>query len=329
MNPRASLLGSGLCWSVVLLCWLGLAQGATADDASEGASAEAARAGDLLARMADAVSSLSYEGTLVYLHEDRLEALSLMHRVEQGQVQERLISLSGPVQVVARQQGRVMCVLPDGHPISVEREGGAHFLETDGIDPAALVDHYAIRILGMARVAGRDTDVVGIIPRDALRYGYRFHIDRETALPLKSDLIDEHQEPLEQLMFTTISLWPSDGIPPSDAGQPLRSAPATTSSGRWRFDGTPAGFELVMHHQMPHTGGAALEHFLFTDRLSAYSVYIEQDTEGGLSGVASIGAVHAAGRVVDGYQVTAVGEVPEATVQAAIRGAHLGGGALD
>lgn len=284
-----------------------------------------AQAAGLLARMAEAVRSLDYEGTLVYLHENRLEAMDLRHQVSNGEVHERLISLSGPIRAVVRAQERVMCVMPDGHPISVEQNGQGRFLETDGIDPDALVDNYEVRMLGEARIAGRDTDVVGIIPRDALRYGYRFHIDRQTALPLKSDLIDQGQEPLEQLMFTSVAVRSPEGPPPESSGQPVRSAPATSVQGKWRFREVPAGFQLVMHDEMKQPDGSVIEHFMFTDRLSAYSIYIDRDTENGLDGVASIGAVHAAGRSLRGYQLIAVGEVPMQTVQQAVSGVRLEG----
>lgn len=314
-----------LWWGGILLCCglgaLGLALSAAAED--EAPPLDAARqVGDLLDRMAEALRSLNYEGTLVYLHENRLETLNLLHHVEQGRVQERLVSLSGPVRAVARERDRVLCALPDGHPFSVERHGGGHILATDGIDPTALGSHYRTALLGVARVAGRETDVVGIIPRDHLRYGYRFHIDRETALPLKSDLIDRHEEPLEQLMFTSIVFTPSDGVAPELVGQPVRNAPVTESASRWRFDDPPAGFQLVMHTTMQQPDGSAAEHFLFTDRLSAYSIYVEDGIQDGLNGLTNIGAVHAMGGKVEGHQVTVIGEVPAATVQAAIAGAR-------
>jgi sigma-E factor negative regulatory protein RseB len=312
-------------WPGLLLFWLGLttALGAAAEPSqvTDPNAAAPEKASELLARMAEAVRSLNFEGTLVYLHQNRLEAMSLQHRVDQGEVQERLVSLSGPVRAVVRARERVMCVLPDGHPISVEQ--GAQILDAEGIDPRALADHYRIELLGVARVAGRDADVVGIIPRDALRYGYRFHIDRETALPLKSDLIDQQQESLEQLMFTSIAFRPVEGPVPDRTGQPLRSAPATSAASRWHFGDRPAGFDLVMHHEMRQPDGSTIEHFMFTDRLSAYSVYVDQDTARGLQGVASIGAVHAAGRSLGGYQLVAVGEVPAETVQAAVAAAEL------
>jgi len=311
--------GRALAPLVGLLCLVLPAHAVRADDLTELAS-------DLLGRMAQALRSLDYEGTLIYSHENRLESLHLAHRIEGGMVQERLVSLNGPLRAVTRERDRdrVMCVLPDGHPISVKRQGGAGtLLNTEGINPALLGAYYRIDIPGMARVAGRETHVVGIIPRDDLRYGYRFYIDTETALPLKSDLIDRSEQALEQLMFTTITVGEADANPPVAPLAGPRTAPATQVAGQWRFDAPPLGFQLVSHGVMDRPDGAEVEHFLFTDRLSAYSVYIESDTRDGLSGSTHTGAVHAAGRQVDGYQVTAVGEVPAGTVEAAVAGARL------
>jgi sigma-E factor negative regulatory protein RseB len=310
-------------WLILCLCCLFPLHGLVAADERPSEPAESAAA--WLERMTESVRSLSYEGILVYLHQNRLETLSLDHRVEDGQIEERLIALSGPIRAIASGKDRVNCVLTDGQPISVERKGGGRFLDTDGIDPQALQEHYSVEHLGRSRVAGRETEVVGIIPKDDLRYGYRFHIDRETALPLKSDLIDRHQEPLEQLMFTAISLHPASDVPSETQIQPapsLRRAPATTPSSQWRFEPMPDGFELVMQHQISQADGSRVEHFLFTDRLSSYSIYIEPASEGGLEGGANVGSVHATGRRVEGHQITAVGEVPLVTVQAAIAGAH-------
>ncbi|MGQ9659820.1 MAG: MucB/RseB C-terminal domain-containing protein [Thermochromatium sp.] len=313
------------------LCWLAVLQGLVVVEPASAASNTSLpqeSAAVWLERMVESTRALSYEGTLVYLHQNRLETLSLDHRVENGQVEERLIALSGPIRAVARDKDRVNCVLTDGQPISVEYQGGVRFLDIEGIDPQALQRYYRIEHLGQARIAGRDTEVIGIIPKDDLRYGYRFHIDRETALPLKSDLIDHHQEPLEQLMFTAINLHPSSDPPgdphPVQPAPSLRRAPVTTpnTNSQWRFEPMPTGFELVMQHRIRQADDTFIEHFLFTDRLSSYSIYIEPATENGLEGDASVGSIHAAGRRFDGHQITAVGEVPMVTVQAAIAGVH-------
>ncbi len=286
----------------------------------------------LLERMGSALRSLDFEGILVYLLDNRMETLHLVHRVDGVQVQERLVSLSGPVRAVTRSHGRVTCTMRDGHPISVKSHSGRSLLRTQPIDPAALAGRYRLELQGSARVAGRETDVVSIGPLDALRYGYRLHLDRETGLPLKSDLIDLDGNTIEQIMFTSLTLGErkeSSG-PTENAPEPATDAasvPATApGAAAWRFDRRPPGFEQTMHDAIQDRSGALIEHFVFSDRLSSYSVYVEPNAEDGLQGVTRMGAAHAAGRRVGDYQITAVGEVPAATVEAAVEGVSADSG---
>ncbi len=303
-------------------------RGARADDEP---TVQAAR---LLERMTTALRTLDYQGTLVYLIDNRLETLYLTHRVAQGRVQERLVSLSGPVRTLDREHDRVTCLLPDAQPLSVARRAAPSLPTTGPIDPVALAGRYHIEVRGAARVAGRDASVLMIRPRDQLRYGYQFYLDRATGLPLKSDLIDAQGEAIEQLLFTSIDLGSE---PPSavqaavvqaagqesaaqSAGVPQAPPQSPQGPTRWRFDGRPPGFELAAHDLMEDGRGAAVEHFVFSDQLSSYSLFIESGAADGLRGGTRIGAVHAAGGLVNGHQVTAVGEVPAATVAAAVAG---------
>lgn len=63
--------------------------------------------------------------------------------------------------------------------------------------------------------------------------------------------------------------------------------------------------------------GASAEHMVFSDGLATLSVYIEKAKSEAQAflGLSTMGAMNAFGAVVDGYQVTVVGEVPPATVQ--------------
>lgn len=316
---RAALLAS--------LLGLGLGLGSGLAPAGEG---DEGRARAMLAAMNRALGSMDYEGTLVHLQGNRLATLHLVHRLEGGRVQERLVSLSGPVRAVTREQDRVTCLMPDGHPLFVKSQAGRNLMGSARIDPSDLRQRYELQIEGTARVAGKDTDVLTIKPRDGLRYGYRLHLDRESGLPLKSDLIDQSGEPIEQLMFTTLVLH-GDGEQVQAPASPQPASPSASGLGdpgaaRWRFEPRPPGFEPVLYDVLQGPNGTDVEHFVFSDRLSAYSIYIEADTTGGLDGVTRIGAAHAAGRRVDGHQITAVGEVPSATVEAALAGVHARAG---
>ncbi|WP_295433971.1 MucB/RseB C-terminal domain-containing protein [uncultured Thiodictyon sp.] len=330
--PRQPWRSRGWPRVLILVLSLGIALGARGARADDEPPVQAAR---LLERMTTALRTLDYQGTLVYLIDNRLETLYLTHRIAQGRVQERLVSLSGPVRTLDRERDRVTCLLPDAQPLSVARHAVHPLAATGPIDPVALAGRYHIEVRGAARVAGRDASVLMIRPRDQLRYGYQFYLDRATGLPLKSDLIDARGETIEQLLFTSIDL----GSEPSSAAQaaavqaaaeqgsaarsagapqaPPHSPPGPT---RWRFDGRPPGFELAAHDLMEDGRGAVVEHFVFSDQLSSYSLFIESGAADGLRGGTRIGAVHAAGGLVNGHQVTAVGEVPAATVAAAVAG---------
>jgi len=60
-----------------------------------------------------------------------------------------------------------------------------------------------------------------------------------------------------------------------------------------------------------------VEHLVYTDGLASVSVFIEHLEASGehQEGTSRMGAVNAFGTMVDSFQVTVVGEVPEATVE--------------
>jgi sigma-E factor negative regulatory protein RseB len=298
-----------------------------------------------LIRMAAAVDGLDYEGTLVYLADNRMETLHIVHRVDGGRVDERLISLSGPVRAVARQETEVTCALSGDQPISVKRRPEVPpLLRHRAIDPDTVADHYFIHPLGEIRVAGRDTDVVGIIPRDDYRFGYRFYLDRATGLPLKSDLMGTEGDPIEQVMFTAIQVAPGPGAPPAGADQTqpaIEAMPAAlpaavspslpllgqAATGPWRFRDLPPGFVVRMRASLPQGDSGPAEHFLVSDQLASVSVFVEDTGSPGLAGATRIGGIHALGGRIDGHQVTVVGQVPAITLEAVLSAIYRDPGA--
>lgn len=281
-------------------------------------------------RMASAQQTLDYEGILVYSLGDRIETLHLTHRIEKGQVDERVVALSGPVRTAIRDPDHVTCTLASGHPIALTRGAGQSVLQGRTLSQADLDGHYVAEIAGVARIAGRETDVLAIRPSDDLRYGYRFYLDRETGLPLKSDLLDSRGEPIEQLLFASLTLGPASpsSAPATEAQIPsanaIESASEVEPESEWRFEPRPTGYQLAMHSRLNSADGAPVEHFMFSDRLSSYSIYIESGSGEVVRGVVRMGAAHAGGRQFGEYRVTAVGEVPAATVEAALAGVQRG-----
>lgn len=271
-------------------------------------------------RMGKALSTLNYEGILVYSHDNRMETLRVVHKVEGGQVQAFMESLNGQPRTLKQDGGQLTCRLSGDPLIAVARRAvGQEGANSRPLNAEDLAPHYLVQIQGEARVANRQTQVVAIIPADTLRYGYRFYLDTETDLPLKLDLIGGDARVIEQLMFTSLVINPvlsAEQDAESGADIVATAEARTQTSTKWTFEQLPPGFTLIMSQAERDTGGQEIEHLVLSDGLASISVYVESGQEKGLLGEAHIGAIHAQGAKVRGHQVTVVGEVPAATVSA-------------
>lgn len=280
-----------------------------------------------LDRMAMAVNNLNYRGTLVYLRGGQVDALRIFHRVDEHGMRERLVALNGAHREVLRDNQSVRCIFADSQSIVVDTRIAERLFPVIPPDSAALLGgRYQASLDGSERIAEREAQIVSILPRDGFRYGYRLWLERDTAMLLKSNLLDDRGEPLEQLMFTEIEIGGSiserDLAPdlPGDryvqveiprSSDPAGAAPEMI---HWQVLDVPEGFTLSSHgHGDRHT----LEHMVFSDGLASVSVYVEpaRADEPVLSGYSRVGAMSMFGRRVSGFTITAVGEVPASTVQ--------------
>ncbi len=312
------MLGSRACLAVLLL--------AVASTTAAGPEEKDVRV--WIEQMAQAVHSLAYEGTFVYLHDDQLEAMHFIHSVENGQEQARLLSLNGTAREVIRNSDSVICILPDAKSVSISKHQSDHTFPT--ILPMNLDElsgYYEFRLAGDARVADRPAKVIAVIPRDKYRYGYRIFLDVEHALPLKTDTLNDLGQAVTQIMFTSLRVDPSirgfshkvkhehenyTWIRP----EPAREIPIADQA-NWKFKRLPMGFQLKVRARRPGSSdNAEVEHFVFSDGLATLSVYVEKaEDEGGLREGSQMGAVNAFGTQISGHQVTVVGEVPAQTVR--------------
>lgn len=285
---------------------------------------------DWLVKMNQATRELTYDGTFVYRHDDSLEAMRIVHRVEDGVVQERLVSLNGAAREVIRDDRQVTCYLPDRQSVFVE-----HRLAREKKFPIILPErvkdlekNYVIDLGKVGRVTGREAQLVLINPRDGYRYGYHLWADSETGLLLKADLVDHKGKTLEQFMFTQLSIGhtidPRD-LEPGVAGEGLAwywgdtvETSDNTPAPEWLAERLPHGFTLsnwIMRKSSTRNG--TVEHLVYSDGLAAVSIFIEeagQDTKSAMIGSSRMGAIHAFGSIVNGRQIVVVGEVPGATV---------------
>lgn len=307
------------CWLAVLLLGVASVVSATPADGDAGAWIE---------RMTQAVRSLSYEGTFVYVHGGKLESMQVVHAAREGEERERLISLNGMAREVIRDNKSVICILPHAKAVSVsEQDSETSFPVVLPKNLDGLADHYDFHLRGDARIAGRPAKVVVIVPKDAYRYGYRLFLDAEHALPLQTDMLNGLGMAVAQTMFTalnvdagirvdaSLSSLERDGYTRIHEDSPQQVSISSPSP--WRFKYLPAGFKLSARSQQndPSSVGG-VEHFVLSDGLATLSVYVEKMADDGtLQGKSRMGAINVYGFQMDGYQITAVGEVPAKTVE--------------
>ncbi len=294
-------------------------------------AATAASAEQWLVRMSEAMRERAYAGRLVYLHEGMLDAFALVHGSVEGRENERMQTLTGTAFEVIRDGEEVTCVWPASARAMVSRRPGDVLPPKP---PRGLKDvppHYEATFKDDDRIAGRRARVVEVRPADSYRYGYRIWIDRATQLLLRSDLIGSNGEAVERLMFT--QLEPRRSVPASAFEATLEGMTYTEhsepepgddagASAQWRARDLPPGFEAVAHRRqaMPPRGNA-VQHSVFSDGFAAVSVFVEPLSEADMppTGMSAMGAVHAFGLRRGDHHITAVGEVPGATVERVAR----------
>jgi sigma-E factor negative regulatory protein RseB len=97
---------------------------------------------------------------------------------------------------------------------------------------------------------------------------------------------------------------------------PAQNMSGTENESKWFFDSVPDGFRLSVHESREGANSHLVEHFVFTDGFATMSVYIEKAVaEKMFEGESQMGAIHAYGTQSNGFQITAVGEVPAQTVK--------------
>jgi len=286
----------------------------------------------LLVRMSEAVRQTTYAGTVVYQTDSRMETLRVIHEYRDGEVRERLVSLTGDAREIYRNNEEVICVLPQQKMVTIDQR--AHqaasllpSLRHDNI--GSLSERYRFEHLGEERIAGRLSVGVLVASRDDMRYGYEYWLDRETHLPLRVVVLDTKQARIEQMMFTDVAYADrfDDAHFQRDADtegyRVVRHAdesPRLRVPARWSVAQVPPGFRKISHSVRKGADDrVAVEHFLFTDGLATISVYGANTADGKLSDVkpshSRMGALNVVSRVIDGHQVTVVGEVPSRTVE--------------
>jgi sigma-E factor negative regulatory protein RseB len=338
-NPKMKYAGRiALFWA---LGGLGVAAAETVAPAGAAASAPVTAVrgkhpqrsvSDWLIRMHEASRLRSYIGTFVVMsNSGSMSSARIWHACEGDQQIERVESLTGAPRSVFRRNDEVVTFLPESRVVRTEkRESSGLFPNLLKANDSSIPQFYEARPLGTERVAGFEADVVQLAPKDNLRFGYRIWSEKKSGLVIKLQTVDEQGKVLEQVAFSELQLDApvragnlSQMMSATDGWHVEKpdTVKTTADAEGWQLKSPVAGFQSVSCYRRPGAGVSVPEgtmQWVFSDGLAAVSLFVEPyDRQRHVhEGRSASGATQTLTRRIDNWWLTAVGEVPQQTLNA-------------
>lgn len=281
----------------------------------------------LLQRLQLAARKLNYSGTIVSMQQGGQPQTSrITHVNEGGNERERLEMLDGTPLVVVRHNQQIMSYAPETRTVIIEKRAGRGGFPALLTEPATSVAlHYEVRKGEIDRVAGMECQVLILEPRDRLRYSHRLWSDLGSGLLLKSQIVNEKGEVVEQIAFSQVEIGGSAERfgarlqKPSGGRNWRHVSPAVVdanfSDAGWRIENPFPGFRKVLELRRG-IGETEVGQVVFSDGLASVSIFLEALRAGRevREGLASQGAINIFQRRIGDHLITVLGEAPPACV---------------
>ena len=311
------------------------AQLPAASASSAASPADVRSLNDWLMRMHQASINRSYVGTFVVSAGGNMSSAKIWHVCEGTQQVERVETLTGAPRSVFRHNDQVTTFMPD-HKVarSEKRESLGLFPQLFKSADSRIADFYKFRQEGLERVAGVDADIIMLVPRDRLRFGYRVWSERKNGLIVKLQTLDTDGKVVEEAAFSELQL-----DAPVSMSQLLKMmgklqgyrldkpvlVKTTAAAEGWALKTPVAGFNPISCYKRPASAAENAEkaaagegplQWIFSDGLASVSIFVEPfDRQRHVRQTAlSLGATHTLTRQLDAHWITLVGEVPIPTL---------------
>jgi sigma-E factor negative regulatory protein RseB len=304
------------------------AQAPAPGSAAPAQAVESKNINEWLMRMHEASRNRSYIGTFVVSSGGAMSSAKIWHVCDGKQQIERVDTLTGPRRSTFRHNDQVVTFLPDEKLVRTEKR------ESLGLFPALLQsaggqigDFYQAKQEGRERVAGVDADVIALVPKDAMRFGYRVWAEQKKGLVVKLQTLDTDGKVLEQAAFSELQFDAPVKI--EKLTQMMNKVDGyrvekpelvktTASAEGWALKKPVAGFQPMSCHKRPRTAHAGDEpmQWVFSDGLASVSIFVEpyDAQRHARESRMSMGATQSLTRRLDAWWLTVMGEVPMATL---------------
>lgn len=331
MRPLAS---RWLAVAALTTCLMPTLAGAQGQDGVVTGPLNVTDARNWLQRVQTAARAGNFQGTLVYSAGGQLSSSRVWHFVVGEQTYELMEAQDGRQQRIARHNDNVVTLWPQSKTaVAEKRETPAGWSTTpQALDPQAL-EQYELRREANARVAGRETAVLLLEPRDALRYAQRLWADLASGLMLRADVLGDAPQGVRALLESTAFSQVEIGVRPQpdlvlqlmrrlDGLQVLKPQQKRTSldAEGWVMSRPVPGFKLagcVVRGMETAGDGEPVLQAVFSDGLTHVSVFVEpyKPQRHRAEVQAQQGATATLMQRRGDYWVTSVGDVPPATLK--------------
>ncbi|HMN94303.1 MAG TPA: MucB/RseB C-terminal domain-containing protein [Hydrogenophaga sp.] len=285
-----------------------------------------------LTRIHDASRQRAYVGTFVVSAGGEMSTSRIWHVCDGQQQMERIDTLTGEPRITLRRNSDVITFAPESKRAWVDnRESLGLFPELLRTPRNLIPEFYSHRETGVDRVAGHKTHVLEILPRDALRFGYRIWSEQGTGLVVKLQTLDAKGQVLEQLAFSDLEL--DAPVSMGKLSQLMRNTrgyevyrprlrKTTAEAEGWRLSEPVPGFQsMSCHVKEAEAGSDAPMHWVFSDGLASVSLFVQAHDPVRHTRENSMvsGATHSISRKLGDHWVTVMGEVPTPTLEQFVR----------
>ena len=286
-----------------------------------------------MARVQRAATTLNYQGTLVSNAAGVVSSSRVAHYCEGKQRYERIDVLDGETRQVLRHNDVTQTLWPRARVAVIEQR--LAMPEFPGLPPADArsADAYELRVLGTERVAGYEAQVLMFKPRDAHRFAQRLWAEQSSGLLLRADVLGARGEVLESASFSDVMIGAKanpdvvlQAMRKLDGFRSVRPSASRTQldAEGWSLAHPVPGFQLVgcMRRELgaleepPTSANSQVLMVVFSDGLTHVSVFVEPyDAQRHKPVATSLGATHTVMTRSGDWWITAMGDVPMATVQ--------------
>ena len=273
-----------------------------------------------------AMKKRSYIGTLVQSSAQGMGSARIWHACDGAQQMERVETLTGAPRSTFRHNEKLVTFLPEVKLARIEkREDIAGFPAVLRPGVNSIPEFYGVKALGVERIAGLDADLVQLMPKDPLRYGYRIWTEKKSGLVVKLQTLDATGSVLEQAAFSELQL---DAPVKMDKLLQMMAATdgykierpelikTTAIAEGWALKSAVPGFKPLSCYKRSASADSTLQ-WIFSDGLATVSLFVENYDKSRHSqeGVLAQGATQTLFKRLDSYWLTAVGEVPLQTLK--------------